>query len=310
MSRIDELEIKKLLLEESRIAATWDNVFNYYENIENEFDQVIITFLEEDGIALELSKMKIAKDTEGENKFTKFITKLLTTDNISNDIYQLLLNSIPYRFTNLDFSQLSEEKVTFLLNNTLVFNLPNYKLLKDTFADLHITFLEIHKGEFIKNISDYELDDKDISLILFSNELSGPEKNKIIESVDEGLFSSDIKSLKGIGELILKDNSFRVSDSILNLVIVNSTLSIEQRIRIFNWKQNQIPISYIDDFLNALGEPYSDITIRGRRPLFPNVEYNRKLFEVLDSRNYISKFDFERKGVRISTFRKETSEES
>ncbi|MDP4282799.1 MAG: hypothetical protein Q8891_00100 [Bacteroidota bacterium] len=309
LSTIDELEIKKLLVQKSKIAATWENVFNYYQNVENEFDPVIIAFLEKDGVALELSKKKIEKDVEGEKKYIGFITKLLTNDDIRNEIYQLLLKSIPYRFSNLDFSQLSEEKVRLLLNNILVFNLTNYKLLKDTFTDLHIIFLEIHKGDFIKNISDYELDGKDISLILFSNELSGPEKNKIIENADESLFSTDLNSLRGIGELILKDNSFRVSDSVLNLVIVNSALSIEQRIRIFYWKQNQVSMEYIDDFLKALGEPYSDITIKGKRPLFPNLEYNRKLIEVLNSRNYISKFDFEKKGIRISTFRKETGEE-
>lgn len=310
ISTIEELEIKKLLLEKSKIAATWENVFNYYENVENEFDAVVITFIEKDGIALELSKKKIEKDGEGENKYTRFITKLLTTDEISNDIYQLLLKSIPYRFSNLDFSQLSEGKVRLLLNNILVFNLTNYKLLKETFTDLHIIFLEIYKGDFIKNVSEYTLDPNDLSQLINSNKLSEYEKNVIIENVDETLITSQMDSLKGIGELILKENSFRVSDSILKIVIVNSALSVEQRCRIFYWKQNQVPLDYIDEFLKALGEPYSDITIKGKRPLFPNVEYNRKLIEVLDSRNYISKFDFEKKGIRISTFKKESSEET
>jgi len=310
LSAIDDLEIKKLLLEKLKITATWQNVFNYYQDVENEIDPVLITFLEKDGVALELSKEKIMKDVEGDEKYTEFITKLLTTDEISNDIYQLLLKSILYKFSNLDFSPLSEEKVRLLLNNILVFNLTNYKLLKEIFPDLHIIFLEIYKDDFIKNISDYDLDPKDISQLINSNKLSESEKNVIIENVDETLIASQMDSLKGIGELILKDNSFRVSDSILKLVIVNSALNIEQRCRIFYWKQKQVPLDYIDEFLKALGEPYSDITIKGKRPLFPNVEYNRKLIEVLDSRNYISKFDFEKKGIRISTFRKETGEET
>jgi hypothetical protein len=309
LSEIDELEIKKLLIEKSKITATWDNVFNYYENIENEFDKVIITFLEKDGIATELSKRKIETDAEGESKYTTFITKLITTDNISNNNYQLLLKAIPYRFPNLDFSKLSEEKVRLLLvYNILFFDVSNYDLLKEKFADLHILFLEIHKDEFIKNVSKYELDTKDISLLISSAKLSGIEKNIIIENVDESLFSSEVNSLKGIGELILKDNSFRVTDSILKLLIVNRGLTIEQRIRIFYWKQKQVPIDYIDDFLQSLEEPYSDITIKGKRPLFRNTDYNLKLIEVLDSQNYISKFDIEEKGIRVSTYKKRDSD--
>ena len=115
----------------------------------------------------------------------------------------------------------------------------------------------------------------------------------------------EMDSIKGIGYLILKHNSFRVSDFILKLILVNKDLTIEQRIRIFYWKHKQVDNEYIDDFLKSLNESYSEITIKGKRPVFKNTEYNLKLIEILDQKNYISKFDFEEKGIRISTYKKD-----
>lgn len=192
-----------------------------------------------------------------------------------------------------------------LINNILIFNKTNYNLLKETFSKLHIKFLEIHKSDFIINLSEYELDAKDISDLILTTELSASEKNSIIEKIDESLISVEMDSIKGIGYLILKHNSFRVSDFILKLILVNKDLTIEQRIRIFYWKHKQVDNEYIDDFLKSLNESYSEITIKGKRPVFKNTEYNLKLIEILDQKNYISKFDFEEKGIRISTYKKD-----
>ena len=41
-----------------------------------------------------------------------------------------------------------------------------------------------------------------------------------------------------------------------------------------------------------------------KRPLLKDTEYNRKMAEILDSKGYISKYEYEDKGVRISTFKK------
>jgi len=307
LSSIVDLEVRRILLEESKVFPIWENVINYYEVDEKNISQSIITFLESPKIASALSKIKIKTDAEGERKYTDFILELIKKDELKNETYDLILKSLPYNFTSLNLSSLSKSKVELLIRNKiLTFNKSNYDSIRSSFSDLHINFIEINKTRFFEKISDFELDTADILKILRSLNISIEEKNKVLESTDETLFSSDNNLLKAIGELILKNSSFRVSDSLIKVIIVNQGLSIEQRIRLHNWKHNQIGLDYYDMFLNSLNDPYSDITINGRRPLLKNTDDNLKLVEIINFKNYISSYDIESKGIRVSTFRKNT----
>ena len=126
----------------------------------------------------------------------------------------------------------------------------------------------------------------------------------IVFSIMTAPFFANADSIKTLGELILINNSFRVTNSLLKLILQNTSLSLERRIRVHNWKYDQLKLEDYTSFLTSLGEPYSEIAINGKRPLIVNNEYNLKLVEILDSRNYISKFEIEERGIRISTFRK------
>jgi hypothetical protein len=60
----------------------------------------------------------------------------------------------------------------------------------------------------------------------------------------------------------------------------------------------------IAQFLESLGEPYAEINVKGKRPLIPPTEENIKMASILSSRNIISSYDQENKGVRIVTYKK------
>ena len=306
LSTIEELEIKKVLFKESKIAPTWQNILNQYQSEENIISKTIIKFLEINSNTL--SKHKISMDFNGTKEYYDFIKNLITNEDLNNETYNILLNSIPYRFSILKFESLSENKVFLLIHkNILVFDVNNYNLLKNNFHELHIKFLELNISDFITVIANYELNNKDVLLLLKSSIISIEEKNVIIEKIDEALFASEKDSIKLIGLLILKQNNFRVSNSILKLIVVNNELSVEQRIKIFNWKQSQIDNLYLETFLNTLGNPYSEITSKGKNPLIPNNNQNLKMAEIINDKDYISSFTIENKGsndIRISTYRK------
>ncbi len=305
LSLIKDLEIHKHLLEVSKCLPIWENIYHYYERNENEVSESIVIFLEKSNNGLELSKTKINTDISGESKYSDFILNLITNSKFSEIAYENILKSVPYSLSSLDLSSLSKNKASLLLNHSiLTFHTENYESLKQVFPGLHIQFLENNKSKFLMAISDYEIDNNDLLLILKSTNFALSEKNQIVEKVSEDLIALNLNSIKILGELILASNSYRVTDSILNLILQNSSLSVEQRVRVHNWKYTQIALEEYNAFLNALGEPYSEIAILGKRPLLKNNEYNLKLVDVLNSRNYISKYDIEDKGIRISTFRK------
>lgn len=305
LSKINDLVGQELLLEEFKVVPTWENLYHYYEQNDNQISDSIIIFLENSENSLSLSKTKIKTDLSGERKHTDFIIKLITNDKFSDEAYEGILQSVPYNFISLLLNGLSESKILLLIKYSILqFNKTNYLAIKESFPRSHIKFLEKNKSKYLATISEYEVDNNDVLMILKSVNFTTTEKNQVVERVSEDLLSVNAESIKTLGQLILTNNSFRVSKSILKMILSNTNLSIEQRIRVHNWKYDQIDLEDYTSFLTSLGEPYSEITINAKRPLLSNNEYNLKLAEVLDSRNYISSHDSEEKGIRISTFRK------
>jgi len=300
---VSKPDVVYVLFEESKVWPTWNNVFNYYTNNENELNDTLVLFLNNIENSTELSKAKIPKDAEGENKYSTFIISLIKTEELSNYVYDLILKSIPYTYKSIHFEALTEEKVELLIkNNILSFNTENYNLLKDNFNNLHIRFIESKKLQFITSIIDFELNTNDLLSLLKSTILSSEEKNVVIETVDESLINSNNSSLKEIGELILRNSGFRISKSLLNLILVNPQISAIQKVKIFNLKNNLFENQDITNFLNTLPEPYFDIAIKGKRPSIDNNDINKRLVEILGAKGYISKFTIETKKIKVYTY--------
>ncbi len=303
ISKISDTALFDSLLSKSKIIPTWNNILYAYKAYDNQVSDPLIRFLESDGNALFLSKQKI-KLAGDDDIQSNLMESIILTNNLSDKTYGLLIKSFPYSFT-INKNTLTKGKVTLLIQNgSVTFNEKNFTAIKKQFPDLHIEFLTENKSEFLKNIGQFASDSNDITKLLESNNFTSGEKNKIVEEIDESILVTSTENLKEIGGLVLKDKGFRVSDSLLQLVLTSKNLTVEQKIRIHNSKHSQIQIDYYNTLLNSLNEPFSDITINGKRPLLPKTEYNTKFVEILESKQYISKFDIEDKGIRISTYRK------
>lgn len=300
---IISVDTKLLVLGANKMAATWENLFHYYQADGSTGVEPLAGFINNEENIVQLSKKMIPKDQEDSREYTTFIKKILLCDRLNDNVYQQMMSSIPYRFTSLDLDGVSGSKIeSIITNGKLAFSKENYNSLKQKNANFHVLLLEKYKSQFLEDIDSIAPDAEDILSILQSDKFTAAEKNVLSEKVDESLLLQQTESLQTIGRLILLDQSYRVSDSLLSSILTTRGLSIEQRIRILRWKQSQVPNESLDTLLNSFGEPYSDITLRGKRPLLPMTEYNMLLAEVLASKQYISSFDNKDKGVRINTF--------
>lgn len=306
LSRINALEIEEILLNESKVEPIWSNIITHYENNENELSSPTIVFINQKSNAIELSKNKIPIDVDtDESIFSDFIIKLIKKEEINSQSYDLILKSIPYVFKSLDFDILSQNKVELLVqNNILELNPDNYNLLKESFENLHITFIEINKKDFFKYNNEIEFDEDDLLSLLKSDELLSTDKSNILLRADEDIITVNAELIMLIGELIIDNTSFNISDNILYEVIISAKLTDEQKISILILKSSFLAKEHIKEMLASLDRPYSAIAINGKRPLIKNTTLNIKFVEILNSKDIISKFDIVRKGIRISTYKK------
>lgn len=304
INRITEVEVGELLLDRSLVLPTWVNIYDHYVVSGEVLSDATIVFLNNEENIDVLSKLRIPKGSgEDVDKYKKFIRSLVLSDDISDDAYFLMLSSIPYSYPNLEFGTLSDKKVLALINSkTLTLSEKSFTYLKDNCGGLHIRLIEANKADFIAKISSYDLNRDDVSGLLKSQALSDEEKSTLLDSIDEALVISNGNSLKGIGQVLLRNNGFIVSDSILMRVLMTNKLSLEERIKAFNLRFNRLDNTYITEFLTSLEEPFSNIAIKGKKPLLPKNDWSLRLAVILRDRGYISSFNIKEKGIKVQTY--------
>jgi hypothetical protein len=304
INTINDFMLVEHLLNESRVLPIWKNILDIYIQSENKFTSELTSFLNIDKNTEELSKKQIETDTPDEDTVKNFLASLLLNDAIEDACYSQLLLSIPYVYDSLSIEGLSFEKVKSLIeNNILTTNSTNFELLKDSFERLHITLLENNPNKFVNEIDSFEIEKKDLLGILKSTSIPIQLKGKIIMYNDETTFKLDSKLLTEIGLLLLKHNSFDVSSDIIKSVGTDSNLTTSDKIKLFNKTHKIYGDDSVSEFLISLGNPYSIVTENGKRPILENNQTNKDLVKNLDNMDYISGFNEEKKGIRISTYR-------
>jgi len=304
INEVGNLDLIKLLFSESKVLATWANLISIFKENENTLTEELVLFINVYENAQKLSEKRISKDYPDKEIANLFIIAILLNDNITIANYSLILKSVPYIYNSLNFENLSFEKIKMLIEkNKLTTNSENYELVKANYDNLHISLIENNPIKFIENIDSFELESEDVLELLKSDKMSILIKEKVIEHFEETFFTLDAELLTQIGKLLLEHNNFNIDSIMVIPVMTDSNLGVYEKIKLFNINSNTMRNNEFDNFLTSIGEPYSNIVLNGKRPLLDDNDTNRDLAENLKLKNYISKYDFEEKGIRISTFR-------
>lgn len=302
---VHDFEIVRTLILESKILCKWSNLISTYKNNECTFCSEIISYINNVDNAKILSEQKIPLENDESEKIKPFLVDLIKSNEINNEGYGLIISSIPYIYTSLNISDLSDIKIeTLVSKNKLVVNEGNFKMLKNGYQKLAISLLENNTNNFLKNIESFDLVEEDILDILKSEGISSFTKEKTVNSFSEDIFINDQELLTQLGKLTLDSSNFKISTKLVKSIILNSKITVLEKVELFNKNLDLYSKNEIDIFLKSLGNPYSAVVQKGKRPLFEFNKINNELSENLKSLKYISKYKIENKGIRISTFRK------
>jgi len=302
---IEQLEIENFLFKESKVLPTWENIYSSFISNEKEITETIILFLNNIENAKELSKVKLNNnsDIEEGTSYTEFRRSIIGAVEIKNNCYQLIIKSFPFRF-NPKITDLTKEKINLLiLNNNLSFNDNNYKSIKSNFPDLHIKLLEYNKSSYLNELQKYDLDSEDLSKLLDSKILNAEEKNILIENTDRNLIISNKSNILKIADLIIENNGLRIEKYFVEIILLNTEIDKDKRLKIFNIKHELVDQDLILKFLNSLPEDFYKIALNGKRPSIENSELNQKFVEILESKKIISNYVIEKEKIKIFTFR-------
>lgn len=282
LKKINELEIKTQLLINNRVTPIWNNVIDYYTVSENTISENLIEFLEFENVNAELSKIKLIKENE------TFESSILLCNDISDETYHKLLNSIYFRYTKLGFENLNKDKVTGLANKILSTTKSNYDLLRGHFPNNHITLIERDFKKFIDNISDFETDEHDILLLLKSEKFSIDNKLKYIAKLEQKAILDSKEISKKVGNIILqKPTKVEFQYSTIESLVKN-VVSSENKVQLVNLYFSDLDNANIINLLNNI-PGYDKLFMKGK-PTYSKSAYNETLFNKLISKNLVKKY--------------------
>ncbi|MBL7903630.1 MAG: hypothetical protein JNL22_01280 [Bacteroidales bacterium] len=302
---IKDTNLWYILFEYSKVSPVWENILASFENEDNELSEVLIDYLNIIPNAEELSLIKIPTKVGDKNVFSNLSRSIISENEIGDESYKLITKPIPWWFSDLDFSSISENKTKILINNMKVNpTIESFNKIKESHNGLNIYLLEKFPKEFIEKIDELEFDGDDLILILESSLLSISDKKVLFERLDLEIIDSNSKILLLLSHFIGQNAGFNLKDSTKRKILLSTVIPRDKRIELFVQNIVTIDIDFIKLFMNTLGNEYYEITYQDKKATLTDNTLNRKFLDKLASAQYISSFSESRKGLRVNHKRK------
>lgn len=297
LSSVKDTSVYPILFSENKIIPKWENLLLYY-NIDKEITDQIIVFLNDLDNANELSKVRIPTKVNENNVYATFWKELIQREDINNECYDLILKSTPWCYSDLDINNLSKEKVVSLIKHDAILSTKDgYLLIKGYSDDLIISLIEQSKIDYIAIADQIEWDSSDINLILKSNKISNSEKKIFLDNCADTTITDSKENLNLVNQIMLDDQNFTVSNNLIKLMILERKNPIINRIRLFNNYSSLI--TSLDDFIDSLSGNYLEIPNKNKRAVLVDTQYNRRLLDILKSRDYIVSYSDKKGDLRV-----------
>jgi hypothetical protein len=298
------------LLKYEKIVVSWSNTIKYYHGTEDIIDLFLIDYLNQQHNFEELCKNKIPDEIENIDKdiIKKFSISLIKCKGLNQESYVSILKSVPNIYTswkNIDFGDLQEEKVSYLIdNNFLSLTQENFDLINEKFKNFKTDFL-IKKKTLIKDALEDEelaLENDDIDLLLDSERVSDGIKEDLIKDNDRNRIISDSKIAKLIGYISSKYNRTYLTYSELSSIFTNGGNNVNEKLIMLNNHFEGLENPQIQELLSSISKDHKDIFNSSKRPAFNVNEASIKLAENLKGKRLIKSHHYQNEGQLIRFF--------
>lgn len=302
---ISDVSLWNTLYKYSKASPLWENILVSFESEENKFSEDLIAYLNNISNAEQLSKIKIPTKVNDKNIFANLALGIINANEINDDSYNLLSKSIPFWYSDIEFSNISKNRIISLINNTIINpTIKCFNLLKENHNGLNIRLLERFPAKYIEKIEELKLDSYDLELILESSMLSTSNKKVLYEICDEETINSNDKVLLLLSNYILENVNFNFNTSTKRKILLSMIIPNSNRIKIFNKNLSIVDGEFVKSFIKTLDNEYHEIIDYDKKATLTDNLLNRQFLESLISIQFISSFSQTKKGLRVNHKRK------
>lgn len=289
------------MLRKQKAVISWDNISKYLNYKDSEKD-VVTELLRCRNIVDSLSNSNISIDDLGKDESLLLSNFVFHNDEINDSEYCKLINCLPYIYRDFP-TEISEEKIKYLAKTKRV------RLTEQSFSyvsddnQLASTLISKNFNEYLKEKEKYPIND-DVRELLLSSEISNENKISIcLDVTPSGAIES--KQLSRLIANVLVSNEIdcsEIDDTVLSSAIINAqTTSDSIRLLmkcLLTWNEKKTM-----EVLAALPEPFSEISLYGKRPKLDHNEQNLAFAKLLEKKGFISSIKEKSDSLIINTFK-------
>ncbi|SHG32557.1 YobI family P-loop NTPase [Flavobacterium johnsoniae] len=297
---IDKLIDCDLLVVEGKIETSWVNVYEYYWNYDNSFNETLNAFLnnKENYLTLASTVIKINEDnenSEGNNLQNEFILKLISNNNLEIESYIVFIEQcIPKEYKLADefqYKLINKEKIEKLIQFDIIpLTVYNFKEIKSMFAGLQIKLLLRDWNSYLdfyeKHSTHIEIED--IILLLQDPDLKEGFKKYIIKNhiSDDDLLNKELAT--EVANLLIENKSkLRDVDELLDFNrlknILTNKLEYRSKVRLIILIGDKLTKEEVLVLKDLIQKPYKDIRSRSQI-VFDDNDINWKFIKILQAK--------------------------
>lgn len=303
LSNVSSLQDKRLVLESNKVTPNWDNIFEYYQDTEESFDDTIVSFLEKN--YLELSKFK-TETLDDKKVLSKFEKEIIANNELSNNAYSELIKCFSPIDNYSGLDSVDNDKIEILIKQKILsLTKENYQNIKVSEPGLILLFMEAHqqRNDFIEQLDQFDIGDNEIIDIINSDTIEKPQKAQLIES----LKNEKIIENSELGKIIFRwlpiDTNIDLSYEVLENLFENNKDSDKKTVLLLN-SINKLDEIQLEKLTSLISHEYKKMFIPYQRPKFPETENVLQLIMILDKYNLISSYKIKDQEIFVFPFRK------
>jgi hypothetical protein len=278
------------------VAATWENVIHYMNNVsEQKPDDVLTTFIEMH--ADELAEIAVPQESEDNERM--LLRQYIKSDILSFGTYRKILN----QFTRWNFTgvpSIEERRVLLLIEkNTIRFKEENTtNMLNNYSGPAVVSYLIKNKRDFLSKPETVAYT-TEVAIELMRSSLSIREKAMIIPCFEESILNKELAN-EVISVMKFREINLEVSFLVNAMILSDKT---DDKIMALGnvLEKTNLDEAVITSIISSLPGKYKEMAEKGKKPELPDTPETKRLVKILKVKDYISSYSESKNGIRVNT---------
>lgn len=291
ISEVDD-SFWSVILNSSKMAATWINVYCVYQGNKG-FNEPLISFLNMEVNFQALALQELDKTIiEDETELDKFGKSLMVHPAISLESLPKLLDGYGIYFEDADLKGIAKERVQIMLeNDRFYFRSEMFAQLQSDFPGLQKLYVENNWEAFLKKIEEVPLAAFDYELLLGSGKLGKAAIGILTQRITSDLLLESKSLAQQFAKIIreqglLAEVSYRIMDAVFKQIEDLGT-----KVSLLTSYFRQYTEGEIGNLLILMGGKWKEIT-NYKNPKFENKPANQALLNKLKTEKiFVTKAD-------------------